>query len=108
MGRVINVFGEPLDGGAPIKADTKQSIFSPVMKYKDVASPKTVLPTGIKAIDFFSPIIKGGKVGIFGGAGVGKTVLLSEIIHNIVMVNPEETTSVFAGVGVLPTELSTI
>lgn len=99
LGRVINVFGEPLDEKGAIKSDSKQSIFSKALRYREVISPKDILPTGIKAIDFFSPVVKGGKIGIFGGAGVGKTVLLSEIIHNIVILNPTESASVFAGVG---------
>jgi F-type H+-transporting ATPase subunit beta len=99
LGRVMNVFGEPLDGKGPIATNRKQSIFRPAMKYKDVVPPRKILPTGMKAIDFFAPIVKGGKIGIFGGAGVGKTVLLSEIIHNIVIQNPGENASVFAGVG---------
>src|SRR5258708_7828067 len=99
LGRVIDVFGEPLDEKGPIAAATKKSIFAPAMKYRDIASPKELLPTGIKALDFFAPILKGGKTGIFGGAGVGKTVLLSEIIHNIVILNPQSNMPVFTGVG---------
>jgi F-type H+-transporting ATPase subunit beta len=85
LGRVMNAFGDVLDKGETLHKITKRSIFSPMLAYKDIVAPKHVITTGIKALDFFAPILKGGKIGIFGGAGVGKTVLLSEIIHNIVI-----------------------
>ncbi len=99
LGRVMNIFGEPLDMGEPLLTNTRSSLFSHEVKLSDVARPKGILETGIKAIDFFSPILKGGKVGIFGGAGVGKTILLTELINNIVIQRHENAVSVFAGVG---------
>lgn len=99
VGRVMNLFGEPVDGKGPIQTETKKPIYGQNVPFDHVMLPKEILPTGIKAIDFFSPILKGGKIGIFGGAGVGKTILLTEIIHNVVNQNESNITSVFAGVG---------
>ncbi len=99
MGRVMNLFGEPLDGGSLIDINQTRSIYNNDSGLDRVVVAKDIVLTGIKAIDFFSPILTGGKVGVFGGAGVGKTVLLTEIIHNIVNQNPKDTLSVFAGVG---------
>jgi F-type H+/Na+-transporting ATPase subunit beta len=99
LGRVMNLFGEPLDGKGEIKTTNQKPIYNREGgSYDRVIVSKEIIQTGIKAIDFFSPILKGGKVGIFGGAGVGKTILLTEIIHNIINQNPE-TVSIFAGVG---------
>lgn len=99
LGRVIDTLGEPQDGQGTITAKETRPIISRDLGFSKVVIPKEVLETGIKPIDFFTPIVKGGKVGLFGGAGVGKTVILSEIIHNIVILHPEENVSVFAGVG---------
>jgi len=99
LGRIINVFGESEDGQGDIIASDRVSIFSDQIPFENVVVPGEVLPTGIKAIDFFCPLLRGGKVGLFGGAGVGKTILLTEIIHNIVTVHKEDNVSVFAGVG---------
>lgn len=99
LGRVMNVFGETLDGKEPLDKKTKRSLFAMPPAYDTLMSPKQVMETGIKALDFFAPLLAGGKVGIFGGAGVGKTVLLSEIIHNIVISDHQDHASVFAGVG---------
>jgi len=99
LGRVMNLFGEPLDDQGAIAATTKKSIYNEASGFDTVVVSKEIIPTGIKAIDFFSPIPKGGKIGIFGGAGVGKTILLTEIIHNIVNQNESESVSVFTGVG---------
>ncbi len=99
LGRVMNIFGEPLDSGAPFTNSARSSLFSHDVRLSDVTRPKGLLETGIKAIDFFSPILKGSKVGIFGGAGVGKTILLTELINNIVIQRHENAVSVFAGVG---------
>ncbi len=99
LGRVINLYGTPQDGqGELITVDSK-AIFGSGISYPDVLVPKDVLETGIKAIDFFAPMLVGGKVGLFGGAGVGKTILLTEIIHNVVSLKKEKTVSVFTGVG---------
>ena len=99
LGRIINLFGEPLDHKAAIESENKRSIFAEEQNFQDIVVPNTILETGIKAIDFFAPILKGAKVGLFGGAGVGKTVLLTEIIHNVVILHEEDNVSVFAGVG---------
>lgn len=100
LGRVMNVFGDPIDEPEkPIEKIGVRSIFASDVQLSKVAAAGEILETGIKAIDFFSPILKGSKVGIFGGAGVGKTVLLSEIINNIVINNSQDYVSVFAGVG---------
>ncbi len=99
LGRVINTIGEPQDGAGEIKAKEYKPIISKGISFANVAIPKEVLQTGIKTVDFFTPIVKGGKVGLFGGAGVGKTVIISEIIHNLVILDPEKNVSVFTGVG---------
>lgn len=99
LGRAINIFGAPLDGKGMIKAKEAKSVYAKAPNYNEVSSHQEILETGIKAIDFFSPIIKGGKLGLFGGAGVGKTLLLTEIMHNIVTSNQEKNVSVFAGIG---------
>jgi F-type H+-transporting ATPase subunit beta len=99
LGRVINTLGEPQDGAGEIKAKEYKPIISKGISFANVAIPREVLETGIKTVDFFTPIVKGGKVGLFGGAGVGKTVIISEIIHNLVILNPEKNVSVFTGVG---------
>lgn len=99
LGRSMNLYGEPLDNQGPIKAYRQQSLYSGQSHLQGVNVPEEVLHTGIKVIDFFSPILKGGKVGLFGGAGVGKTILLTELINNIVVLGDEKAVSVFTGVG---------
>jgi F-type H+/Na+-transporting ATPase subunit beta len=99
LGRVVDSLGDPQDGQGPINAKESRPIIAPSVSFANVTIPKEVMETGIKAVDFFTPIIKGGKIGLFGGAGVGKTVLLSEVIHNIVILHPKENVSVFTGVG---------
>lgn len=99
LGRVFDVFGNPQDGKGDLSVDTKKPIFLPEVKFDDVLIPTEILQTGIKAIDFFAPILKGGKVGFAGGAGVGKTVILTEIIHNVVVLSKGKSVSIFAGVG---------
>jgi len=99
LGRVIDTLGAPQDGLGAITVKEFMPIIAKDLSFANTSIPKEILETGIKVIDFFTPIIKGGKVGLFGGAGVGKTVLLSEIIHNIVVLHPEKNVSVFAGVG---------
>ncbi|HSX08801.1 MAG TPA: F0F1 ATP synthase subunit beta [Candidatus Saccharimonadales bacterium] len=99
LGRVVNTLGEPQDGLGPINAKESKPIISKGISFANVTIPHEVLETGIKPVDFFTPIVKGGKVGLFGGAGVGKTVIISEIIHNLVILDPEKNVSVFTGVG---------
>jgi len=99
LGRVINTLGEPQDGAGEIKTKEAKPIISRGVSFANITIPKAILETGIKPVDFFTPIVKGGKVGLFGGAGVGKTVIISEIIHNLVILNPEKNVSVFTGVG---------
>src|SRR3989344_7959044 len=99
LGRVINFRGMPVDGkGAFPKMDTVPVHREPP-DYSEVTIRQEVLETGVKIVDFFTPILKGGKTGLFGGAGVGKTVLLSELMHNVLTTGTtkgKETVSVFA------------
>lgn len=99
LGRVIDPIGNPQDGLGKLTAKESRPIISKGTSYSNVSIPNKLLETGIKAVDFFTPIVKGGKVGLFGGAGVGKTVIISEIIHNLVILDPEKNVSVFTGVG---------
>lgn len=99
LGRVINTLGEPQDGQGEIKTKESKPIIAKDIAFANVVIPREILQTGIKVVDFFTPIVKGGKVGLFGGAGVGKTVIISEIIHNLVILAPEKNVSVFTGVG---------
>jgi len=99
LGRVINIFGEPIDGGAQIEKAIRRTIYPRNLAYDELAVHNDILETGIKVVDFFSPVPKGGKIGLFGGAGVGKTLLLTEIIHNVVTLHGGNNVSVFAGVG---------
>lgn len=101
LGRVIDLLGRPLDGKGKIESQTTSSIFKEPPNYSSVVTKREILQTGIKAIDLFCPFLKGGKMGLFGGAGVGKTVLLTEILHNIVFLGKadKETVSIFGGVG---------
>ena len=89
LGRVINIFGEPLDGGPSLIGTKQQPISLSTILYDHITVPTAILETGIKVIDFFSPILKGSRAGLFGGAGVGKTILLTEIIHNVVILHKE-------------------
>ena len=102
LGRVIDIFGNFHDG-LPVPKYEMLEVFKKSNKnYEDLVVPSELLETGIKAIDFFCPILKGGKGGLFGGAGVGKTVLLTELIKNIVIVGDSNTSkniSVFSAVG---------
>lgn len=93
LGRALDIFGNPQDGGKPFDKKITHPIFTEELSYDEVVPPTKVLETGIKALDFFSPLLKGGKAGIFGGAGVGKTILITEIIHNVVVRNNSNNTS---------------
>lgn len=97
LGRIFNVLGQPIDGGKPILADTHYSIHRPAPDYTEQSTKTEMFETGIKVIDLIAPFTKGGKTGIFGGAGVGKTVVLMEMIRNMAAVHKGK--SVFAGVG---------
>lgn len=97
LGRMFNVLGEPIDGLKPLDDAKKMSIHRSAPPFHDLASDVEILETGIKVIDLLAPYIKGGKIGLFGGAGVGKTVLIQELIHNIAQ--ERAGISVFAGVG---------
>jgi F-type H+-transporting ATPase subunit beta len=97
LGRAIDLFGNPLDNGKPIDSQKRRSIYSRTPSLNTVATTSQVLETGIKAIDFLTPILRGGKTGFVGGAGVGKTILITELLHNITL--RHNGVSVFAGVG---------
>ena len=97
LGRIMNVIGEPVDEAGPIKTTKRASIHKEAPAFKDQATETEVLATGIKVIDLLCPYAKGGKIGLFGGAGVGKTVLIMELINNIAKAYGGY--SVFAGVG---------
>ncbi|MEJ2515469.1 MAG: F0F1 ATP synthase subunit beta [Gammaproteobacteria bacterium] len=97
LGRIMDVLGDPVDEAGPVKAETRWPIHRDPPAYEDQAPAVEILETGIKVIDLIMPIAKGGKVGLFGGAGVGKTVTLMELIRNIAIEHSGY--SVFAGVG---------
>lgn len=97
LGRVMNLFGEPEDGQGPINTKAFTPIDARKPSLSLIKNSSEILETGIKAIDFIAPFVKGGKVGFIGGAGVGKTVLITELIHNIT--EKHQGVSVFAGVG---------
>ena len=97
MGRVFNVVGEPVDEQGPVKADKFNPIHRPAPSLTDQSTSPQILTTGIKVIDLICPFLKGGKVGAFGGAGVGKTVVIMELINNIAKLHGG--ISMFAGVG---------
>ena len=99
IGRAVNVFGEPYDTLGDLVAEKKLPIFREALREGIFTGKPEILETGIKVIDLFTPLLKGGKMGLFGGAGVGKTMLLTEILHNVVGKGGEKTLSVFAGVG---------
>lgn len=96
-GRMMNVIGEPIDGMKPLDMKGSYPIHRPAPKFDDLSTHKEMLPTGIKVIDLLEPYMRGGKIGLFGGAGVGKTVLIMELINNIA--KGHDGFSVFAGVG---------
>ncbi len=97
LGRIFNVLGEVIDGGEIVTSEKKYSIHRDAPKLVDQSTETAILETGIKVIDLICPILKGGKVGLFGGAGVGKTVVIQELINNIAKAHGG--VSVFAGVG---------
>ncbi|MCT7703263.1 MAG: F0F1 ATP synthase subunit beta, partial [Lactobacillus iners] len=98
LGRVFNVLGDPIDGGPEIADDVQRDgIHKDAPKYNDLSTSEEILETGIKVIDLLEPYVRGGKVGLFGGAGVGKTTIIQELIHNIAQEHGG--ISVFTGVG---------
>ena len=97
LGRILNVVGEPVDEQGPLDTDETRSIHHPAPEFSEQSTETEILVTGIKVIDLLAPYTKGGKIGLFGGAGVGKTVLIMELINNIAKVHSG--VSVFAGVG---------
>ncbi len=97
LGRIFNVLGEPVDNEAAPETDERWNIHRPAPEYDELSTSTEMLETGIKVIDLICPFSKGGKIGLFGGAGVGKTVLIMELIHNIAM--EHSGVSVFGGVG---------
>ena len=97
LGRIMNVIGEPVDEAGPLETDETRSIHQPAPSYADQATDAQILETGIKVVDLLAPYAKGGKIGLFGGAGVGKTVLIMELINNVAKAHGGF--SVFAGVG---------
>src|ERR1700676_3486972 len=97
LGRVMNVLGKPVDQLGPIVTETYYPIHRPAPKLDEQSTNLEMFETGIKVVDLMEPYVKGGKIGLFGGAGVGKTVLIMELIHNVAMKHGG--VSVFAGVG---------
>jgi len=98
LGRILNVLGEPVDGGPAIPAGTERwPIHRPTPKFTELEPKTTIFETGIKVIDLIAPFVKGGKIGLFGGAGVGKTVVIMELINNVAKGHGGR--SVFCGVG---------
>ena len=97
LGRVLNVLGEPVDNLGPVNAEKRYPIHRPAPSLEEQSTQLEMFETGIKVVDLMEPYLKGGKIGLFGGAGVGKTVLIQELIHNVAMKHGG--VSVFAGVG---------
>jgi F-type H+-transporting ATPase subunit beta len=97
LGRIINVIGEPVDERGPVKTQRRSPIHKPAPEFVDQSTEAEILVTGIKVVDLLAPYAKGGKIGLFGGAGVGKTVLIMELINNVAKAHGGY--SVFAGVG---------
>ncbi len=97
LGRILNIVGEPVDKQGPVQAETTYPIHRPAPSFEDQATSVQILETGIKVVDLLEPYTRGGKTGLFGGAGVGKTVIIMELIHNIA--KHHGGISVFAGVG---------
>ena len=97
LGRIVNVIGEPVDEKGPVESDQRRPIHRPAPEFVEQSTESEMLETGIKVVDLLTPYVKGGKIGLFGGAGVGKTVLIMELINNIA--KGHGGFSVFAGVG---------
>ena len=97
MGRIMDAFGQPIDGKGPIESTKRRSIYQAASNVDGIGGKPELLETGIKAIDFLTPFVKGRKIGIIGGAGVGKTVLTMELIHNIA--KDDSKLAMFVGIG---------
>src|SRR5205809_2474025 len=97
LGRIMNVIGEPIDEAGPVTSEGMRAIHQEAPTYTDQSTEAEILVTGIKVVDLLAPYAKGGKIGLFGGAGVGKTVLIQELINNVAKAHGGY--SVFAGVG---------
>jgi F-type H+-transporting ATPase subunit beta len=97
LGRIMNVIGEPIDEAGPVKTKATRAIHQDAPAYSEQSTEAQILVTGIKVVDLLAPYAKGGKIGLFGGAGVGKTVLIQELINNVAKTHGGY--SVFAGVG---------
>src|SRR5687767_6254369 len=97
LGRIINVVGDPVDEAGPVPTKARRAIHQPAPSYTDQSTEAEILVTGIKVVDLLAPYAKGGKIGLFGGAGVGKTVIIMELINNVAKAHGGY--SVFAGVG---------
>src|SRR5687768_4698811 len=97
LGRVFNVLGETIDEGGPIEVKERRPIHAPAPKFEDIEAKVEVFETGLKVVDLLTPYTRGGKTGLFGGAGLGKTVLIQELINNVA--KQHGGFSVFAGVG---------
>merc|ERR1711887_131388 len=97
LGRIINVIGDPIDERGPIETDKRAAIHAEAPEFADMSVDQEILVTGIKVVDLLAPYVKGGKIGLFGGAGVGKTVFIMELINNVAKAHGGY--SVFAGVG---------
>jgi F-type H+/Na+-transporting ATPase subunit beta len=97
LGRILNVIGEPIDESGPVQTERTRAIHQPAPSFAEQSTEAEILVTGIKVVDLLAPYAKGGKIGLFGGAGVGKTVLIQELINNVAKAHGGY--SVFAGVG---------
>src|SRR6478752_5691658 len=97
LGRIMNVIGEPVDEAGPVQTKARRAIHQEAPSFTEQASEAQILVTGIKVVDLIAPYARGGKIGLFGGAGVGKTVLIQELINNVAKAHGGY--SVFAGVG---------
>ena len=97
LGRLVNLFGVPIDGSGPLPPVQFSSVYRESPPYSEVQFKNEFMETGLKVVDFFTPVRKGGKIGVFGGSGVGKTVLLTELMHNIATFH--KGVSVFTGIG---------
>merc|ERR1711894_664380 len=102
LGRIINVIGDPIDERGPVNTDKRQAIHAEAPEFAEMSVEQEILVTGIKVVDLLAPYVKGGKIGLFGGAGVGKTVLIMELINNVAKAHGGY--SVFAGVGEMTRE----